>query len=242
MINYVIATWSGSRRFDIPEAVADRGFFLREHFRVLAKYRFSQISQITVAVPDNPDEPPEFTKALAELPTQVQSAKVHIFRRPNVGLSYGSWSDAYGQTRTQFDHYLFMEDDYCCCMDDFDKAMLALATPNVGYVAGLVRRWQLPLHAGNANGLIPSHILERLWQRYNMLPHYTETAEYGRAEAHGQVGLSQAIVAMGYELFSLTDRYTSIFRHGWCPDGQTGSGPIIMMPLGHFPGKPENMP
>lgn len=235
MINYVIATWSGPRRYDIPEAVADRGFYLKEHFKALQTWRMPKVTRITVALVENDAEPPEFTEAWHSLPGRVQGADVAKFYRRNAGLSYGSWSDAFGIWGDAFPYYFFMEDDFQPCMHDWDSAMLSMMTPGVGYLAGLIRPGQLPRHAGNANGLLDSRALTAVRARYGMLPHHTFDADYGAAEAQGQVGLSRAVMEAGWELRSVTEEYSSHFKHGACLDSDKGAGPLIMRPIGNYP-------
>jgi len=211
--NYVLCTWSGARRTPDMRVRADPAFYLKQHMKSLRLLRHS-LDQITVMVPENFNEPPEFREFLNEIPRQVQNASVVVMERPNVGMSYGSMSDCYAKYRTEFDYYFFMEDDYVFTLDDFDKLHTDVmeADEKCGYLCGLA--WALPglpLHAGIANGVMRASALEAVFQEHNQIPHANGT-NYSHNEMAGQVGQSQAILAKGFTLRDWKHKYRIAFR------------------------------
>src|SRR4051812_36604398 len=93
-INYVIATWSGWRRTLHPKYEKNPGYFLTNHLASLGSLDHN-LTQVTIAVPDNPKEHSNFTALLKCIPKSFRNFKIDILYRPNIGLSYGSYSDVY---------------------------------------------------------------------------------------------------------------------------------------------------
>lgn len=120
-INYVIAVWGGPRRSDDDRAIADRTFFLRRHLECLEDTRHS-LAAITIVVPLSSDEPSDFTAYVDQL-----RGRYTVIRRPNIGYSYGSFVEAYQQTRDSFDAFIFIEDDYVFVQHHFDWHLWNLA-------------------------------------------------------------------------------------------------------------------
>lgn len=211
--NYVLCCWSGDRRTPDVRRQVDSTFYLRTHLRSLRDRRH-QLDQITIMVPTNLKEPPEFREFLRAIPSQIQGAKVVVVDRPNVGMSYGSLSDCFARYRTEFDYYFFMEDDYVFTLDNFDKIHVdeMEADPKCGYLCGLAWTNGLPLHAGIANGIMRASALERVFAaNRGTIPH-ADNANYGLNERVGQVGQSQAIIAQGFTLRDWAKKYRVLFR------------------------------
>ncbi len=214
-MNYVLCAWSGSRRARDKRTADDPAFFLREHVRSLEQLEH-RLDQVTVVVPHNPKEPRAFRRYLtAELPSRIRDAPVVLMERPNVGMSYGSFADAFLRWRLKFDHYFFMEDDYVFTQDRFDALHLDLmrAHPDVGYVAGLIwdARGAMPRHAGMSCGLLRSTALEAVFTANGTIPHAGNN-NYGQNELLGQIGASQALIRAGWELMDWRGRYRVLFR------------------------------
>ncbi len=236
--NYVLCCWSGARRIVDPRVDADPPFYLRKHIAALEDYKHS-LTQITVVLPYNPNEPPAYREYLDQLPETIQGAKVVIFERLNVGLSYGSFSDCYAAYRTEFDYYFFMEDDYIFTQNHFDEINLQvmIENPQCGYLCGMA--WVgyctlgiLPYHAGIANGLLRAEALEKVFNIYNFIPHANDT-KYIPCEVGGQVAQSRAIIDAGYTLMDWAGKYkvgyqkkanTIVYFHKECSE-------IIMQPV-----------
>ena len=103
---YVIATWGGHR--------VQRDFkhveFLRGHFAQLDRLEYN--SDVFLIVPDNTDKGGNvagFDDAVSEIGAR---GDVTIVRRPNIGQSYGGYSDIFAAHRGAYDVYIFYEDDY----------------------------------------------------------------------------------------------------------------------------------
>jgi len=149
--NYVVACWSGMRRVNPKRYMEDRTVFLRRHLESLQTLKHS-LAQVTVVVAQDPEEPASYRSFLADLPKTVGGAPVVLVRRPNVGYSYGGYSDVYGRYRLAFDRYLLMEDDYVFLLDHFDRELGMMleadrSLPTSGFLTfelrGGTREWLL---------------------------------------------------------------------------------------------------
>jgi hypothetical protein len=227
-LNYVIAAWGGPRRSDDPRAIADRTFFLRTHLARLERTSH-QLAEITVVVPDNPEEPSAFTAYVAALPYPV-------IRRPNVGYSYGSYIETFRRSHGRFDGYVFTEDDYVFVEDDFDRELAEIARRrSAGFVCGAV----LPHHATTdhpvavaahpaiALGLCTSDALERWGSAFDM-PCDGERSSYNDAE-RWQLRWGADFAALGIGLVDWLDAWATPY---WtCVDDVRWYGPPDRRPM-----------
>jgi len=133
-INYVIASWSGYRRNGNERYQQDITFYVKEHLKSLEITAHS-IAQITLAVPNNPEEPEQFIKYIESLPKHINGVPLVIFHRENRGQSYGSYSDVFLKYRGSFDYFIFIEDDYIFMLNNFDEILIQMfeASENCGY-------------------------------------------------------------------------------------------------------------
>lgn len=213
---YVISSWGGQRRKrDNPKALTDGAFYLREHVRRLGAL-CRNIDRIVITVPRCPSPIKGYEEYLKGLETvgKTGSIPVEVFRRPNIGLAYGSYNDVYGKYRTKFDHYFVAEDDYIPDLPGFDGVLAGMmkSSPRCGFLCGLVWPVQGPYHGCAAIflGLLRTATLERIWTRQGCLARFAGN-EYLEAEETGQLGISRSITGAGYEIQDWTTRYSSPF-------------------------------
>lgn len=213
-INLVIACWSGIRRDDFKPYIEDRAYYLETQLKSLGCLKH-KVDQITFVIPDNPEEPAEYTRCLESIPRKIGTACVEIIRRPNFGQSYGSYSHVYGLYRDRFDYYLFVEDDYIFVQNNFDEELMinCRGMLNCGFLCSLVLEdIDTPeIHAGVANGISGSDVLEQIWIKYGELPHRNwEDAELNEITKYNtgpQIQFSHAFLNVGKGLYDMTYKY-----------------------------------
>lgn len=212
--NYIIATWSGPRREGNDEYHADPAHYVTQHIKSLQKYAHS-LAQITVVVPDNPNEPAAFTTAIEALPKKIQNADVVVVRRKNQGQSYGGYSHVFGQYRSEFTYYFFIEDDYIFVKDNFDLELIKLLEmkrpQNCGYLCSLVTKLERRPHTAISNGIAKADTLERVWDKFKCLPHGTPNLanEY---DCTPQLQFGWAFLEIGAQLQDYRDHYRAPFN------------------------------
>lgn len=204
-INYVVACWAGPRRYMHPLQARDRQTFLKLHVQQLTCLEHKYLAQITIVVNDYPDA--VFDAYVDSLNGKVfRDVPVRVIRRPNRGMSYGAWSEAFAVGRDNFTHYIWIEDDYLFVHKRFDEELLQMMQiSKCDYLCGLVSQPAgMRRHAAISNGIVSSHVLNRVWNKYGILPH-AHSANYTDNEAAGQIGMSQAIIDVGGKLGDFTE-------------------------------------
>lgn len=237
-VNYVLCAWSGPRRVNDPRYNADRTYYLRKHVKILTKLDHN-LAQISIMVPHNHHESSEYRKLLTNIPKKIQKANVVIVDRPNVGMSYGSFSDAYKKNRTKFDYYFYVEDDYCFMQDYFDEKHIHFLDthPDCGYICGFAGPYGgMPYHASISVGMMSTTALEKIWASNGEIPHGKEN-DYRNAEEYGQVGASRYLIANGFSVLDWRGIYKIGYRNtdmtvNWChPNHCDMSLPPIFGPI-----------
>lgn len=193
----------------------DGALYLREHLHRAAAL-CGRIDRIIVACPKGYTFYPGYEAYVKKIETEgkVLGVPVEIFRRKNVGMSYGALSDIYGKYRTNFDYYIVAEDDYLPALKDLDAILLGMIgkIPECGFLCGLVwtSNGKAPPHAGIFLGIMRSQALEKVWLKNGSLCRFAG-GNYGEAEITGQVGLSSSILLTGFSIQDWLKTHKSVF-------------------------------
>lgn len=160
--NCIIASWSGQRsashwdhRYN-----GDSTYYLKTHFEQLGKLKHN-LDQITVVVPFNPNESPDFSDYVLNL-DKIGNTKIKVVRSSvKYNYSYGSYYHVAAMYGGEFDYYFLMEDDYVFNMDNFDSILLEKMKyySKCSYLCGLVIDWNGRNLASVSNGVITSKAL-----------------------------------------------------------------------------------
>jgi glutaredoxin len=191
---YAIASWSGPRLVNFDDT------YLEKHIEQLKKIKHN-LTQISIGNPENTSRRDEFEEYVRSL-KEVSGVPVVVHDIPNIGRSYGQWSRIYEKYRTQFDYYIFVEDDYQPVLDNFDSVLIEMYNKKkCGFLCGLVLnttgRYGINTfqeHAGVTNGIASSAVLEKVRERFGGLPH--DMGPY----IHGQILFSKGFLDCGFSL------------------------------------------
>tara|TARA_E500000178_G_scaffold246615_1_gene243221 strand:+ start:7760 stop:8647 length:888 start_codon:yes stop_codon:yes gene_type:complete len=151
-INYVIATYNGkckrSHLEPLPENV------LKCHINKILSLE-NILSQITIMKASSIN----YYKNYYNIDDMVKKSNIpiKIIECENYGYSEGQWLKAYEIYKNKFDYYLFIEDDYCPGMENFDQILINCYqnkfTNNIGLLCSLVEgssdyinNHKLPIH------------------------------------------------------------------------------------------------
>jgi hypothetical protein len=218
--NYVIATWSGPRRLGNDKFHDDSSYYLRRHLETLSELEH-HLGQITIAVPENLEEPTEFTNYLKTIPATIGSTPIKILRREkNIGQSYGSYSDAFSAYGASFDFYIFMEDDYVFSKPNFDQIMIQMfeSAEDCGYLSSYVKL-DLPdyfnarPHAAVSNGICSTEALQSITKKFGILPYGGDSTEKMTYDCKPQLEFSYAFLWVGKRLYDYRTIYNAPFNH-----------------------------
>lgn len=175
-INYVIATYNGkckrTHKYPSPENV------LKCHLNKILTLKHN-LSQITIMKAksinyyNNYYDIDEIIKKF--------NISVVIIECENFGYSEGQWLKAYEIYKNKFDYYLFIEDDYCPGMNNFDEILINCYhdkfNENIGLLCSLVegsfnyKNGGCPIHF-EGNVLLSKQTLEKFYHfpRWNGEP------------------------------------------------------------------------
>lgn len=204
---YTMASWSGSR-----SEVSFDDSYVERHIEQFKKVK-NNITQISIGNPFNPSKRTEFEEYIKSLKF-ANNVPIVVHDLPNIGRSYGQWARIYERYRTQFDYYIFVEDDYQPVLDDFDSVLIEMyEEKKCGFLCGLVLdetgRYGIegPKHAGITNGIASSKVLEKVRDHFCCLPH--DMGDY----ANGQILFSNGFLEVGesIEEYIDTDEYRSLY-------------------------------
>lgn len=167
-INYICPCWSGWRRGGDEIYNKDRSIYMKIQVAMLQKLEHN-LDLITIVIPENPDEPKEFTNFLKEFPKKINKVPVFFIWMENTSSSYGPYNRVFDIFRSEFDYYILMEDDYIPIQDNFDNILIKTLEKkkNCGYCCSKVGKCDdgTPI-ASVSNGLVPSWAFERIRKEY----------------------------------------------------------------------------
>lgn len=199
-----------------PGLRKDGALYLREHVKRVLAY-CKNIDRIVVASPWGDGFYKGYEEYLEELERlrEMNGITIEVFRRENVGLSYGSFNDVFGKYRTAFDYYFVAEDDYLPAVPEFDRILLGMieGLPKCGFLCGLV--WPVRDYAYGCAaiflGLMRAAALDEIWRKNGCLVKLSDPTSYGEAERSGQIGMSTAVVGAGYTIEDWTKSHSSLY-------------------------------
>lgn len=115
--NLTVVFFFGERRV-FSDKTKDKLFFLREQVKYLLNIKHN-LDQITFVI--NGKKPNEYDEIVEPLQLKF-NFKTLI--RENSGISYGGYSHSIDHFINDFDFFIFSEDDWVFCHDNFDKYLL----------------------------------------------------------------------------------------------------------------------
>jgi len=168
-INYVIATFNGKckrrHKHPLPNDV------LKCHLKKILSLK-NNLFQITIMKASSSNFYPDYYDIASII--QTSNIPIKVIECENFGYSEGQWLKAYEIHKNDFDYYLFIEDDYCPNMENFDEILIDCYKKkfpkNTGLLCSLVEgksdyktRGGYPIHFEGAV-FINKETLEKLYQ------------------------------------------------------------------------------
>jgi hypothetical protein len=209
-INYMLASWSGPGN-DRP----NNNFVLRDHLEKLNTLSHN-LSQVSIGNPRNPIESKEHKAYISSLKELDDGTPIVVYDMKNNGYSYGQYSRIFEACRDEgFTHYIYMEDDYVPCIDNFDTELVNMfeKIENCGLLCSLVvgekDTYGMGLkrkpHAAISNGITSHQVLNDVWDTHGIL--YYMESRYHR----GQIEWSNMFIQAGYTLNDYLHKYRSLY-------------------------------
>ena len=213
--------WIGGRRFEYSEYQKDNLYFLKKQIECLQTYKHNLTKIIF-----NFNVIPEHYKYLSEVysitPKQIQGVEVEINIRENVGISYGAWSDCFKKYKSEYDYYVFNEDDYFFVQHDWDNYLVNKhnSYDDCGYLCMHVAEpdsWNnYKKHAGSSVGIASSETLMKIWNKHKKLPSLSKNliGDEGNYEgwSNVQINFGFAFLEVGLNVYDVRDDYAVLFQ------------------------------
>jgi len=204
-INYIIATWSGIRR-NSEENQPYYKDVLKNHVRTLAATE-NNISQITIMKPFNPAGNSDYYNI--EL-----NNKIKIVDYKNEYQSYGQWLGATKLFLKEFDYFIFIEDDYVPCIDNFDSRLIDMYQEGT-YLCSLAKKYlnRYEMHCALSNGLVSRQTIAPLLLNHDYKECFNRYhSEFPRLTYRGknyQRAFSKYLIENGITLKDYTEFYNA---------------------------------
>ena len=204
-INYIIPCWDGDRHQGMDRYFEkDRSIYVRTQIHQFTHIKH-HLDQITFLKCANSPENPLFVSALNNLPSKINNTNIEVITTNLDGWSYGAFAEAYEKYRTNFDYYVFCEDDYTVVMDNFDEFLISAleSCPKCGYACSLEHKDNGVSFGTVSNGVIRSTALE------------ANRAYHGGLVSHfNQVDFGHGFWRSGWEVCSLCPKIRAPYWAG----------------------------
>jgi len=228
---YTINFYLGDRRKTIDKyTIEDRLYFLKQQINTLEKY-FHSLSKIIFNFNIREEDYKYVSQIFNLTPKYIQGAEVEINFRPNYGMSYAAWSEAFDRNEDKYDYFIFNEDDYFFIQNNWDSYLVNKfnSYDDCGFICPIVREphhWNdYKKHAGHATTISSNKVLKEIKQKHGSLPH-GDKQDYHTNERLGQIGQSFSSLELGYNIYDIRDDYRvsfawtenddrDIWRHFW---------------------------
>lgn len=149
--------------------------------------------------------------------TKINGGKIIAFTRKNIGLSFGSYNDAFMKFKNNYEYFLFTEDDWLIFRENYLK--IGIDILNKTYLCGMVSyvgvtkihrsHWK-PLNLNKSNaygchggiGLLSTKTLNEVVNKNGSLPYY-KGDDYRMGVRYGELAFPNSIVKLGYKIIDL---------------------------------------
>lgn len=145
----------------------------------------------------------EFINSLDNQP--IYNGKIRVFSRQNLGGSFGAFSYAYDMISSDYDFFLFNEDDIMITQPSYFKRAIEFLEndSNIGFIAFSPISYHEPYHCGGGFGVTSKRILDLIKQRYGMLPYYAENSYY--AFEQSEIIFTNCIHSLGFKIANIAE-------------------------------------
>jgi hypothetical protein len=215
-ICYIINFYFGERRKTIEKYTnEDRLFFYKKQIEFLEKYSHSLSKIIFTCNIEKADY--KYVSELFKItPKYIQNAEIEIHFRENYGLSYGGWADAYDRNEDEYDYFIFNEDDYFFCQNNWDSYLANKfnSYDDAGFLCMAIREPQewndYKKHAGHAASISSNQVLKKIKEVHGALPH-GDKKDYHSNERLGQINQTFSSLELGYNIYDIRDDFRVSF-------------------------------
>lgn len=217
---YISNFYLGERRVESLNQKQDRLLFLKHQIITLSQYKHN-LSKIIFNFNLREEDIHYINEIINLTPNQIQLTPVELIFRKNKGMSYGAWSDIFKKYQSEFDYYIFNEDDYFVHDHNFDQYLVDTFNQyeNCGYLCAVSYEGdKFPKHAANCFGISSFEALNKVYQKYGRLlgemDEYTQKHIGGEVHENGQVAHTLVFTEFGYDIYDIREKYRVLHSMG----------------------------
>lgn len=146
---------------------------------------------------------------------KTKNGKIIAYTRPNIGWSFGAFSDAFLKYRQDYMYWVFTEEDIVVTGEHYFKRLIdrweeieGVRVP-IGYLAlvGVIKH-TYGIHCGGGIGFTTRNVLNKLVEKFGHLPHHTSEEDPDlslqgnrqKAILNGEVAFTNEIYKQGFIL------------------------------------------
>jgi hypothetical protein len=195
-------------------------FFYKKQIELLEKYSHS-LSKIIFTCNIEKDDYKYVSELFKITPKDIQGAEVELHFRENYGLSYAAWSDSFDRNEDKYDYFIFNEDDYFFCQNNWDSYLVNKfnSYDDAGFLCIAIREPQewndYKKHAGHAASISSNQVLKKIKEVHGALPH-GDKKDYDSNQKLGQINQTFASLELGYNVYDIRDDFRVSFA--WTGD------------------------
>ena len=143
--------------------------------------------------------------------TKLPYGTLYVRERENAGWSYGAYDYAF--KNFDYENWLFTENDLFVGGDRYYKRLLKdfKSRRNCGFLGLInVAKTHWPTHCSGGLGITKKSVLNKVVERFGMLPHHTGTVhperlyEKNDVVQNGEIAFTNAILEIGYNLETMS--------------------------------------
>lgn len=135
----------------------------------------------------------------------IYNGIIRVFHRENKGGSFGAFSYAYDMISSEYDYFLFNEDDIMLFHPGYmtRSIEILMSRQDVGFIAFSPISFHQPLHCGGGFGVTSRSVLDRIISQYSQLPFVNENNYY--AFEQSEIEFTNCIVRAGYSILNVPE-------------------------------------
>jgi hypothetical protein len=223
---YVISFWLGERRRGVERSKIDPLYLLKKQIEILQTVKHS-VNTIILNFNLEVDQYQYIGEIFKLVPKSIQGSDIVINIRENYGISYGAWSDIFEKYKSEYDYYIFSEDDYFFIEDNWDDYLIRKhnSYDDCGYLCMVIREphsWNdYRKIAGSSVGIASSENLMKVFKQKGRLPsikkedHINGDAYTLSQDIQNMFGY--AFIELGLNIYDVRDDYRVMFSKGGPP-------------------------
>ena len=222
---YIMSFYLGERRKPCKNYVKDNLFYVKKQVEILQSTKH-QLNKIIFNFNVEVEHYKYISEIFSIVPKKIQGSDIEINIRENKGISYKAWEELFVKYKTEYDYFIFNEDDYFFIEPNWDGYLINKykSYDDCGYLCLVSREpmsWNsYKKNAGVSVGMASTESLIKIYNNYEGKLYMTNSDENYNKWEKNQTDFSFSFIDSGYNIYDVRDEY-SVIADGASPEGFT---------------------